>query len=59
MIEKPEDAQFQYRTNYFKVGLHGVVFIWLDSGWIRSTMPRRDLENREGVVRYRKVNEDN
>lgn len=32
----PKYFQLDLSGTYYKVGLHGLVFIWLNNGWVRS-----------------------
>lgn len=47
MIIQPPDAQFYRGSLYYKIGLHGLVYMFISGQWVRTTKPASDLEGSE------------
>lgn len=47
MIIQPPDAQFYRGSLYYKIGLHGLVFMYISGGWVRTTKDLNDLKGSE------------
>lgn len=43
MTDRPKDGQFILKTLDYKIGLHGIVYVWIDNAWIRSTKTAEEL----------------
>ncbi len=43
----PKGAQYELAGLYYKIGLHGKVFYWVDDEWKLSTRP--EWEVKKGV----------
>lgn len=35
----PHGAEYLVKETYYKIGLHGFVYMWLTDSWVRSTKP--------------------
>jgi len=57
MSSRPPDAEYQAATLYYKVGIHDVVFVWLNERWVRSTKTKRELEAKTSFVKKGENNE--
>ena len=45
--DRPEGAQLFYRNQWFKIGLHGLVFVWRKSGeWKRPLEMEEDIKKK-------------
>lgn len=42
-MEKPVDAQAFFDGSYYKVGLHGKAFIWIEGEWKRSSKDKAEI----------------
>ena len=48
MIEhSPAETQYTMNGLSYKIGLHGVIFVWIDGRWIRSSKTKADLEGKK------------
>lgn len=48
--DKPDDAQILIDAQYYKIGRHGLIFVWRWDGWKRSSKP--DWEVLEALGKY-------
>jgi hypothetical protein len=46
MSDQPAIAEYSLNGLKYKIGLHGIVFVWLDNGWVRSTKTVDDLTGK-------------
>lgn len=44
---QPPDAQYYHGGLYYKIGLHGFVYLYLLGSWVKTTKPLSDLTNHE------------
>lgn len=42
-ITKPPGAQVYTSGSWYKIGLRGLPFVWIDGEWKRSNKPAHDL----------------
>ena len=45
MLNTPSDFQYNLNSLYYKIGRHGLVFVWIDNAWIRSNRRVDQLKN--------------
>lgn len=49
---QPKDAQTKIDGIWHKVGVRGIVFAWVNGGWVRSSKSREEVERAELNIRY-------
>lgn len=49
---RPAETQFVKNGLSYKIGLHGVIFVWIDNHWVRSTKTECDLKGKT-ISRFR------
>jgi len=54
MSDRPKDAEFKIGPLWYKIGLHGLSYVWLDSGWIRSTKTPAELKAKNTLTKGEK-----
>lgn len=46
MTSRPTDSTRTMNGLYYKLGKHGLVFVWIDNQWRRSTKTAEELKGK-------------
>ena len=50
VMGEPTDAQYKVGSLYYKIGIHGLAFVWLNGNWVRTTKTPAELKAKNKLL---------